>query len=185
MLKAEPPFFQFQQICDEKTNSEVENLKESDNFDINRIIDDLYKDDNKKTESPKLKIKLKKRLSTGPNFYIEPGEGDPPKKPIPTKAALKQNDEWSEQSSDSQESSAATDSLAGEELVSLLREEQEIESINIFSSSQSGSHQAQARERTKSLTRKLASKLQKPPVIIPIRSAAVSHVLVVRVFHGR
>jgi len=112
---------------DEMVNSsdeeaETKRDKKTENFDINSIIDGLYKDDTSNNQN--LRITLKKRTSS--NFYIEPDDQHSLKR-VPTKAALKQSGEKSGEESE------------GREMNSMLREEEEIENFNI--SFESKSHQ--------------------------------------------
>ena len=102
--------------------AETKRDKKSENFDINSIIDGLYKDDTSNNQN--LRITLKKRTSS--NFYIEPDDQHSLKR-VPTKAALKQSGEKSGEESE------------GREMNSMLREEEEIENFNI--SFESKSHQ--------------------------------------------
>ena len=108
-------------IEDVTTSSDEENRREknSENFDINSIIDGLYKEDSSNHQN--LKITLKKRTSC--NFYIEP-EHSPGR--VPTKAALKQSQD--------EKSSKETER---KEMSSMLREEEEIENYNISFESKS------------------------------------------------
>ena len=101
-----------------ENSSDEESRKEKnrENFDINSIIDGLYKEDS--STNPNLKITLKKKR-TSSNFYIEPDDQHSPHR-VPTKAALKQSDE-----SKSEVGSKAT------EMSHILREEEEIDNFNI------------------------------------------------------
>jgi len=98
------------------SDEEIKKDKNSEKFDINSIIDGLYKEDSSSNQN--LKITLKKRTSS--NFYIEP-EDQLSLKRVPTKAALKQ----------SQEDKTSGGSEGKEDMSSMLREEEEIENFNI------------------------------------------------------
>ena len=113
---------------DEETKKE----KKRENFDINSIIDGLYKDDS--STNPNLKITLKK--STSSNFYIEPD--DPPSSHrVPTKAALKQSDE----------SKSGVGSRA-REMSNILQEEEEIDNFNISFESKAAAATDQSHDTT-------------------------------------
>ena len=104
-------------VDETENSSDEEDKKEKnrENFDINSIIDGLYKEESSTNQN--LKITLKKRASC--NFYIEPepdADDQHSSHRVPTKAALKQSEE---------------SKSGAKEMSSLLQEEEEIDSFNI------------------------------------------------------
>ena len=105
-----------------RDSDEEEERSKTENFDINSIIDGLYKD-----QDDKLKMKLKKQSNT--NFYVQDDSDKPLKKRLTsgsnsqkflTKAALKHSDDDALKAHDEPQ-----------EMKSLLLEEEEVDNFNI------------------------------------------------------